>query len=343
MVDQRARADHERGAAAALRQRVLDRCARRQHLVGGGLEAEPPQLAHELLGGVTDVVGKERHRRARGAQRRDRLGRALDGFVAHPQAPVEVEQHLLVGPHGGGNAHGRCLSSPPMPRPAFRLLVLLALMAACALGLAACGGGDKEAEATATATPRRRRRRRGLRAGRGARAEGRGEAAQAQGAAGGRQDLRREGLHELRRLRVHARRQARPAHRRRVQVPGRQGLLRQPDVPPDLLGLRDPGRRPEGRRDRRPGLHRGRGAAQGPRLRQGRRRDGQGRRRAARRLRQPVLRGDCRGRPAPARLRAAGQGDRGPGRRRQDRPAADDAGRAADPARDHQVDHGHGR
>ena len=86
---------------------------------------------------------------------------------------------------------------------------------------------------------------------------------------------------------------------------GRQGLLRRHDLPPHRAGLRDPGRRPEGRRHRRPRLLGRRGAAEGPRVRQGRRGDGQDRRRAVRHVRQPVLRRHRRGRRAAARLRAA--------------------------------------
>ena len=51
VVDDRLRADHVRGAAArAVREHELERGAGRHHLVERGLEAQPPQLAHDLLG-----------------------------------------------------------------------------------------------------------------------------------------------------------------------------------------------------------------------------------------------------------------------------------------------------
>ena len=57
-----------------------------------------------------------------------------------------------------------------------------------------------------------------------------------------------------------------PAHRRLVQVPRRQGLLRRPDLPPHRRRLRHPGRRPAGQRHGRPRLHGRRDAAGRPRL-----------------------------------------------------------------------------
>ena len=61
VVDQRLRADHVRRAAPAAGEQELERGADRHDLGERGLEAEPPQLAHEVLGGVTDVVGEEQH------------------------------------------------------------------------------------------------------------------------------------------------------------------------------------------------------------------------------------------------------------------------------------------
>jgi hypothetical protein len=95
--DQRPRADDERHAALrALRELVLQRRTDREHLVERGPEAEPPQLADEVLGRVPGVVGHEDHALARRAQRRDRLGGALRGRVADPDTAIEVEQHVVV-------------------------------------------------------------------------------------------------------------------------------------------------------------------------------------------------------------------------------------------------------
>ena len=68
-----------------------------------------------------------------------------------------------------------------------------------------------------------------------------------------------------------------PQDGRLVQVPRRQGLLRRARLPPHRPRLRDPGRRPEGRRHRRARLLGRRGAAGGPRVHAGRRGDGQDR------------------------------------------------------------------
>ena len=214
--------DHERRAAVAARELELQRRADRHDLVQRGLEAEPPQLAHEVLGCVTDVVGEEQHRRARLAQRRDRLHGALARLVADPQAAVEVEQHVVVRADARGDRHAACLSSR---RPCSGLALILCL--SCALLVAACGEDDDSpaAEATATATEAPARTG-GLRGRGGAGAEGRGHAAEAEGGARRRQDLRGDRVHQLRRLRDHARRQAGAEDRRLVQVAGRQGLLR---------------------------------------------------------------------------------------------------------------------
>ena len=106
VVDERLGADHERGAAAgALGEDELERRAGGDHLVERGLEAEAPELAHELLGGVTGVVGEEGDALAGLAQRVDGLRRAIGRLVADPQAAVEVEEDVVVAAGGGGERH----------------------------------------------------------------------------------------------------------------------------------------------------------------------------------------------------------------------------------------------
>ena len=183
VVDERLRADHVRGAAAAAGEQVLDGRADGHDLAQRRLEAEPPQLAHELLGCVADVVGEEGDRLAGLAQRRDGLRRALERLVADPQAAVEVEQDLVVAGDPRGERHARCLSSPPMSR-----LGLLALLLACVLGVAACGGDDgggRGRRPRPTPEAQSAGRGDGLREGRGARAQGGGQPRQAEGAAEG--------------------------------------------------------------------------------------------------------------------------------------------------------------
>ena len=260
------------------------------------------------------------------AQRGDGVDGAGHRLVADPQAAVEVEQDVVVATEGGGDRHARRIilarraTSPRrphrLPRPAARRLRRLLRQAS-----------PRAAPRRRTAERRKHRRpgepvpARGLRGRREARAQGRRQARQAQGEALEVQDLRRDGLDELRRLRDHARRQARPDHRRQLQVPGRQEVLRRPDVPPDRPGLRDPGRRPGGRRlaagratrswrRRRARSSTRRASSRWPRPRP---------RRPARRGSQFfVVTGDGR-QLADARLRAARQGHRGHGRRDQDR------------------------
>ena len=158
---------------------------------------------------------------------------------------------------------------------------LLALLAVCALALAACGderqGGEGDRRPP-TATEARRPGRRAASRSTQPEPKDEGDLRQAQGAPQARQDVRRQGLHQLRRLRVHARRQARAAHRRRVQVPRRQGLLRRPDVPPHRpRGFVIQGGDPKGDGTGGPGFTVVEAAAEGPRLHEGRRGDGQGR------------------------------------------------------------------
>ena len=245
-------------------------------LLERGLEAQPPQLAHELLGRVARVVGEEDDPLARLAQGGERLRGALGGLLADPQAAVEVEQEVVVATGDGGERHAASLSSAPMSR----LPMPVALLLACALIVAACGGDEKEKTASAPAADRDRpspRQEARLREGRRAQAGKERKLPKPTLGAQGGQDLRGARAHQLRRVRDHARPQARPEDRRLVRVARRQALLRRPDLPPHRPRLRDPGRRPQGRRPGRPRLHRRRGAAEGPHLQQGRGGDGQDR------------------------------------------------------------------
>ena len=114
-----------------------------------------------------------------------------------------------------------------------------------------------------------------------------------------------------------------------------QELLQRPADPPDRPRLRLPGRRSRGQRLGRPRLHGRRGAAQGPQIRQVRRRDGQDRRRPAGHVRLAVLRRHRRRRRASSRPTTrcwarsrAGQDGRRQDRRDHHRPAHGLPGRA---------------
>ena len=85
-------------------------------------------------------------------------------------------------------------------------------------------------------------------------------------------------------------RRSRRTRPRRSSSLVQHGLLRQDDLPPHRPGLRDPGRRPDRDRHRRPGLLDRRHAAGGRAVHARRRRDGEDRRRAAGHGGQPVLR-----------------------------------------------------
>ncbi|CAA9527241.1 MAG: Peptidyl-prolyl cis-trans isomerase, partial [uncultured Solirubrobacteraceae bacterium] len=173
------------------------------------------------------------------------------------------------------------------------------------------------------AAPRAARARaRRLRRGGRARARGAGPGRDRGGAprapaAGGRPDLRRRHAHDGGLLHDPARPGPQPEDRGVLRRPDAQGLLRRAHLPPRGAGLRHPGRGPGGRRHRRPGLLR-RGAAAGrPDLHPRRRGDGQGRRRRAGHVRLAVLRRDGGGRRPAARVRRRGGGHEGhEGRRR---------------------------
>ncbi len=101
----------------------------------------------------------------------------------------------------------------------------------------------------------------------------------------------------------------------------KSGFFDNTDLPPDRPRLRDPGRRPDPDWKRRPGLHDGGQASRRRELREGRGRDGEERRGAARHRRQPVLRRHGRRRrPAPG-LRRRRHGDERDRHRRADRQA----------------------
>ena len=234
------------------------------HLVQRRLEAQAPQLAHEVLRRGPHVVGEEHDLLAGLAQRGNRLRGALGRLVADPDAAVEVEEDVVVAADLGAQRHAgnristlaraepAALSSPAMPGPSRRRLALAVPL--CALALAACGGGSSSGEggdgtpAPAAANPGCERV-----AAPKPRAEGDLPRPTARLKAGG--DHRREGRDVVRRVRDHARRQARAAHRRLVRLAGPRGLLRRPRLPPRGRRVRDPGGRPARHRRGRPRLH----------------------------------------------------------------------------------------
>ena len=141
---------------AALREHELERRAAGHDLVDARLEAEPPELAHELLRRVADVVGEERDPLAGLAQRGDRLGRAVDAPLADPEAAVEVEQHVVVAASAGVSVTAAIIiAADAAAADAPRSLLLV-------LAVAGCGGDDDEQcsggdTAAAGRRPRRRR------------------------------------------------------------------------------------------------------------------------------------------------------------------------------------------
>ena len=168
----------------------------------------------------------------------------------------------------------------------------------------------------------RRERRRGLRAGRGAGAEeGQLQGAEADGGAGERATaVVRD---QLRHLRDRARHRARAEDRQLLRLPLRRRLLRRPHLPPDRPRLRDPGRRPARHGTGGPGYSVDEKPPANLAYTKGVGRDGEELGRAARALRQPVLRGHRRRRRPAARIRAGRQGQRGLRRGRPDRQARD--------------------
>ena len=232
VVDQRLGADDvgRAAAAAALGEHELDRGADAEDLRQRRLEPEPPELADETLGWVTDVVGEEqqglsarraaprrRRSRRRSARRRargSRRDRAGCGHTDVGQGRSAQAPHYPCPP---------CPDSSPSSSPASP-----SCSPRCGddrLGVrsdARTGGhGGRDRGARRQRVPAR-----GLRERREARGEGRRRAQGADREARQVQDLHRDGLDHLRRLRDHARRQARPDHRRLVQVPGRPEVLR---------------------------------------------------------------------------------------------------------------------
>ena len=145
-------------------------------------------------------------------------------------------------------------------------------------------------------------------------------------------DLPRGRLDQLRRLHDHARSEGVAEDDGVVRSTRAQGLLRRHRLPPDRARLRDPGRRSDGDGHRRARLpdRRHAGPVDAVHARDGR--DGEGRRRAARHVRQPVLRRHRRRRRASSRLRRDRQGDRRPRRGVAHRPPRRSGDRDADAA-----------
>ena len=340
VVDERLRADDVRGAAVALAEQVLDRRADGHDLAQRGLEAEPPQLADELLGCVADVVGEEGDRLAGVAQRRDGLRRALERLVADPEAAVEVEQDLVVAGDPGGERHARCLSSPPMSR-----LGLLALLLACVLGVAACGGDDEAPRAS---------RRHGAdeppSAGRDARAASRSRRRPRRTTPSSpkpKERLKAGGNYVATvvtscgefKIALDAKRAPRTGGSFKYLAD--KGFYDGLTFHRIVAGFVIQGGDPKGDGTGGPGYTVVEKPPGGLQYTKGVVAMAKGGNEPPGRLRQPVVRRDRRGRPAPAGLRAARQGHRGPGRRRQDRRRADHAGRAARGSGGHPVREGH--
>ena len=234
VVDQRLRADDVRRAAAvALGEQVLQGGADAQRPRRPSLEAEPPQLAHEPLGRVAHVVGEEQDRLP--ASRSAATASTAPGSASSPTQtqPSRSSSTWSYGGRRGRAARAPSLSLPAVPR-------LLAVLIACCRParrrlrrrLGATSRPPRRRAERPTATPRTVAPER-LREGRAAGAQGRGKIKKPKEKLDPSQDLRRDGVDQLRRLRDHARRQARAEHRRLVQVPGRQEVLRRPDLPPD--------------------------------------------------------------------------------------------------------------
>src|SRR5204863_4778531 len=108
------------------------------------LNADRPELAHELLARVPRVVGHERDPLSRLAQRHDRVRRARYRVRPHPDAPVEIEDDLLVALEEGGEKHGGRTLDRYSAAPMRRLLPALAVLA-----VAAAGCGSSKSSSTA--------------------------------------------------------------------------------------------------------------------------------------------------------------------------------------------------
>ena len=122
------RADHERRRVPGLGQHVLQRAARGDDLLARGLEAEAPQLAHEVVLAVARVVGHEGQPATRPRAAALTASTAPGGgLVAHPDAAVEVQQEQCRRARGQARRARECAHYPrrratdpprPMRRPA---------------------------------------------------------------------------------------------------------------------------------------------------------------------------------------------------------------------------------
>ena len=92
---------------------------------------------------VAGVVGHERDRAARRAERLDRLDGARRGLVADPDAAVEVEQEEVVGARRVGRAARARTLTPKLPRRCCAHSSSRSCLA-LALGLAACGDNEED-------------------------------------------------------------------------------------------------------------------------------------------------------------------------------------------------------
>src|ERR1700710_736482 len=90
-----------------------ERPADRDDLLERGLEAQPPELLHVLLGRELRVVGDEGDALAGAAQGRDGVDRARRRHLAEPDAAVEVEQDVVIAGDEGAERHACSLMGGP--------------------------------------------------------------------------------------------------------------------------------------------------------------------------------------------------------------------------------------
>ena len=287
VVDERGGADHVGAAPPSPRARAAYCSAAPQVTTSSTAAWKPSRQSRRTSSSGACRASLVRKRDALAGRSRSAAtaaGAPGERLVADPEAAVEIEQHVVVAVEGRIELHGEQVSSPAMPRLLPLLLARVLLASASPPGAATTTSPRRRPRPPPTATPEDTG---------GEQASGCTPVDPAAAQAGrGRPSPRRSSTRRRptwrRSRRTAASSQitldaeARAEDRRRVQGARRRGLLRRAPVPPDRARLRDPGRRPEGQRHRRPGLQRRRGAAAGPHLHEGRRRDGQDRGRGRR-------------------------------------------------------------
>ena len=216
-------------------------------------DADLPEPRHVVLGRAARVVGREGDALARVAQRLERLDRARGGLVADPHAAVEIEDELVVARRRGGDS-GTSLAYAAMLRPLSVLLCALALAARRLRRRRRLAAGADEASQTAHGSrggaDRPAARTSSSRAPRDGRRAEEADSSRSTPARPTRSTLD----HELRRLHDPARPEDLAERGGVVRRARAQRLLRRHDLPPHRPRLRDPGRRPDRQRHRRPRL-----------------------------------------------------------------------------------------